>query len=216
MSPGKKAILRVASALVLTAALVSLAQAQRGGRGGAGGSRPSGREADAQFELEREMTIRALEEQLKRPEARSKEHRLAFAQISEDFTRIQLVNNDLLTRAAAPGTVPDPGFVAKSTAEIKKLAGRLKENLVLPEPEKGYKRSDAEVGPGAERLKAALSALGKLVAGFAHNPIFKESNVVDTQLSAKARRDLEEIIALSDQIRKFCEKQAKAEQTPRR
>src|SRR5205809_919754 len=47
--------------------------------------------------------------------------------------------------------------------------------------------------------------LGRLIFSFVDNPFFKEASVVDTQLTAKARRDLEEIIDLSGQIKKNSE-----------
>jgi hypothetical protein len=48
--------------------------------------------------------------------------------------------------------------------------------------------------------------LEKLIIGFANNPIFREANVVDVQLSARAKHDLEDIIELSEQIEKSSEK----------
>ena len=195
-------MLRATAAVVLSAALAPLVQGQRSGRGTS--SPPPTREASAMNELEREMNERSLEER----HSSRRERRLSYAQLSEDFKRIQLVNNDLVA-AASPGSALDFKFVARSAAEIKKLAGRLRDNLVLPEPEKGSKRFQAEVEPEAGRLKSSLLVLGKLVAGFAHNPVFKEPDVVDTQLSAKARLDLEEIIALSEQVRKSSERLSK-------
>lgn len=199
---------RAAAAVFLVAALATLAQAQRRPVTGAS----SNRAPDPQGELEREVTMRALEEQLHKPDNK-RERRLAFVKISQDFTRIQIVNNDMLASAASSRNGPlDLVFMAKSAGEIRKLATRLKENLVLPEPEGNLKRAASEVAPADEKLKEALSTLGKLVASFAHNPIFKETNVVDAQLSAKARLDLENIIELSDNVRKACEKLGKEAQ----
>jgi hypothetical protein len=200
---------RALAAVIMLAALATLAQAQRGGRGPSSSPQPT-REASIMTDLEREMNQRTLEDQLNRPTAR-RESRLSFAQISEDFTRIQVVNNELVLAAARDGAL-DLKFVARSASEVRKLAARLKENLVLPEPEKDSKRLQAEVGPEAEQLKTSLSVLGKLIAGFAHNPVFKEPKVVDAQMSAKARRDLEEIIALSEQVKKSSEKMNKLAQ----
>lgn len=95
---------------------------------------------------------------------------------------------------------------------------QLKDNLVLPEPEKDSKRSKVKVGEGAEQLRSSLSALGELVAGFVSNPIFKGANavdVVDVQLWAKARRDLEQIMELSSQAKKRSERLNKAAQKSR-
>ena len=51
--------------------------------------------------------------------------------------------------------------------------------------------------------------LGRLIFSFVDNPFFKEASVVDTQLTSKARRDLEDIIELSGQIRKTSEQMDK-------
>jgi hypothetical protein len=82
---------------------------------------------------------------------------------------------------------------------------------MLPEPEKGSKRPPVEVGAEAGQLKTSLSALGELIYVFVRNPVFKEANVADVQRLAKARRDLDEIIELSGQVKKSSEKLRKAE-----
>jgi len=51
--------------------------------------------------------------------------------------------------------------------------------------------------------------LGRLIFGFVDNPFFKEESVVDTQLTTKTRRDLEDIIELSKQIKKRSDRFAK-------
>jgi hypothetical protein len=198
--------LRAAASVFLVGALATFVQAQRGGRSGSSSPAPT-RETSMMGDLEREFNQRTLEEQLHRPASR-REAKLSFAKISEDFTRIQVINNELVAAAARDAEL-DLKVVAKSTAEIRKLAARLKENLVLPEPEEGPKQVQTEGGTETVQLKPALAALGKLIAGFAHNPVFKEPKVVDAQMSAKARRDLEEIIELSGQLRKTSEKLTK-------
>lgn len=63
-----------------------------------------------------------------------------------------------------------------------------------------------------EQLKWSVLRLVKLVFSFVDNPFFKEASVVDTRVTAKARRDLEGIIKLSDQLKKDTEKLDKARQ----
>lgn len=198
-----KLMLRGGAALILLTALAPLVQGQRSGRG-ASSPQPT-RETAAMNDLEREMNERTLEERLGTPASR-RQQRLSYDQLSEDFKRIQIVNNELVAAASSRDAALDLKLVAKSAGEIRKLAARLKENLMLPEPSKGVRRFQAEVEPEVAQVKSALLVLGKLVAGFAHNPVFKEPNVVDAQMSAKARLDLEEIIALSEQVRKSSEK----------
>lgn len=133
--------------------------------------------------------------------------RLAVAQIREDFARLQVVNNDL-ARAVSRGDALDPRFVSKSASEIKKLAVRLKENLALPEPEDGAEGRESKVTPG--QLRAALSALDASILTFAEDIASKGVYQIDAQSSAKARRELEAIIALSEWVKKTSEKSKKA------
>jgi hypothetical protein len=135
-------------------------------------------------ERARVFNNRRVEEELRRPAGRA-EPRLAVAQIKEDYVRIQVVNSDLV-RAASQGGALDLKFVAKSASEIRKRAERLKHNLALPEPEHAAERPSAEAGDEEARLRASVSTLGKMIAGFVRNPIFRE--VGATSPSATRRR----------------------------
>ena len=151
-------------------------------------------------------------EQRKLPNQR-RDLNLAWAQIREDYRQIQVVNNDL-ARLVSDGGALDLKHVAKSVSEIKKRAVRLRENMVLPEPAKAAERPKPPSGPEAEQLKSSLSALDGLILAFVNNPIFEQARVADVQMSAKARRDLEDIIEVSEQIKKSSEKLKKfAEKT---
>ncbi|HEX8071783.1 MAG TPA: hypothetical protein VF546_17680 [Pyrinomonadaceae bacterium] len=213
MHPTFKFMAQFAAALALAAAAALPARAQ-GARTATRASSP-GRPTAADMvrdESERELMMRELEETGRRDKTERAGPRPAFAQLAEDFTRIQVVNNELVQAAARPEAL-DLKFVAKSAAEVRKLAQRLKTNLVLPEPgtTPKYARLATE---DDQQMKAALKDLGKLIAGFAHNPVFREPNVVDAQMSAKARLDLEEIIDLSGQVSKGSEKLSKAAPKP--
>ena len=164
---------------------------------------------EMQRQLEREMMERALEAELSSPSER--DLRLALAQLKEDFLRIQVVNHELL-RAASRGGELDLKLVAKSASEIQKRAERLKRNLALPEPEKRPQRLTAEAWREPEKLRSSLTAMAVLILRFVNNPVFKSVTIVDAQLSAKARRDLEEIIELSSQLKKGSEQLHKAAQ----
>ncbi len=142
-------------------------------------------------------------EQRKLPERR--DINLAWAQIREDYRQIQVVNNDLAKSLAGGGAL-DFQYVAKSVSEIRKRAVRLRENMVLPDPAKPAARPAPPSGPEAEQLKSSLLALDKLILDFVNNPIFERAKVADVQMSAKARRDLEDIIEVSEQIKKSSER----------
>lgn len=147
-------------------------------------------------------------EQRKLPEQR-RDLNLAWAQIREDYRQLQVVNNDL-ARAVSAGAALDLKYVAKSASEIRKRAARLKENMVLPEAEKATPPPGPGAGGEAERLKSSLAALDSLVMEFVNNPIFERAKTADVKMSAKARRDLEVIIELSEQIKKSSERLGKA------
>ncbi|HEX8145112.1 MAG TPA: hypothetical protein VF553_21280 [Pyrinomonadaceae bacterium] len=208
-----KFMLRAAAAVLLAAAFAPLVTAQQRERDASADQARMMREERErrmrEYDLrQRALDLRMLEESANRPRTVRREPRLALMQIREDFRRIQIVNNDL-SQAASSASTLDLKFVARSASEIKKLAKRLKDNLVLPKPENASEPARAEVGAEAEQLKSSLSVLRGLIDGFVSNPVFKEPNVIDAQNSFKARRDLEEIIALSDQVKKSSEKMEK-------
>ncbi|MGA9997377.1 MAG: hypothetical protein WBP93_18305 [Pyrinomonadaceae bacterium] len=165
---------------------------------------------EVERELEGERRLRNSDIKATQP-ALSMDQRMIFAQISEDFLRIQVVNSDL-AQAVSRGGALDLKFVAKSTSEIRKRAERLKYNLALPESEERVKRAKIEIGEAPEQLRAAIESLGPMIAEFAHNPVFKQVNVVDARQAAKVRSDLEAIIDLSGQVKKRSEQLHKAEQ----
>jgi hypothetical protein len=207
MNSTSKLLLRVAVAAVLVPALahaVMALQERRSERA----REVRDREMRAREERELQVNLGMLEGASRRRAERYPSRQI-YAQISEDFLRLQVVNADLM-QAVLGGGALDFTFVAKSASEIRKRAGRLKDNMMLPEPEKGPRRPAVEVGADAVQLKASLTALGELIYGFAHNPIFKEANVADVQMLTKARRDLDEIIELSGRVRKSSEKLQKA------
>ena len=143
----------------------------------------------------------------RRRERKKADPKLAVEQLQEDFTHLQMVNKDLvLTTSKSPEL--DLKFVAKSAAEMNKRAERLMSNLALPEPPGGA-RPKPEAMSDSRQVKKSITALGWLVYRFAKNPTFREAEVLDTQSAAKARRELEEIIALSAELKRSSELLAK-------
>ena len=156
---------------------------------------------------EREMTLALVERYHRSGERR--EPRLAFAQIREDFVRLQVVNNELALAVSGVGP-PDFKLVAKSAAEIKKRAERLKLNLALPEAA-GVEKVPASPPPAdPEQLRVALSRLDGIVLRFTNALHAKGVMRFDAQSSARLRLDLEAIIALSGRVKKGSEKLGEA------
>jgi hypothetical protein len=202
------AIFALASTIPLSALGCQDGSGQAGGLVRSGGSRPeSDSERRARDRREREFNLRMAEREGRRPIER-RETRLDLAQIREDFMRIQVINDELV-KSSARADALDPKLVAKSAAEIKKRAERLKYNLALPETEEDVKPAKSEVGAEIGLLKSSLSTLDKLITGFVTNSVFASADVVDAQSAIKARRDIEEIIELSGGIKKSGERLSK-------
>ena len=145
----------------------------------------------------REWTIKTMEKNSGRtPE----ELKLAWSQIREDFKRIQVIDNDLANHRASNENL-DPKLVEKAASEIHKRAARLHGNLMFPKET----AAPGEKSLADYQLNTLLSGMSGLIKRFVHNPVFGEVEVLDLQAASTAKRDLERIIELSEQIRKKAE-----------
>ena len=128
-----------------------------------------------------------------------KEQISLFAQIREDFTRLQVINNEMMQKVFVESKV-DRKLIAATTAEINKRASRLSHNLVLPkiEDKETHKKSNDSRDLS---LHAQLLALDHSIMSFITNPLFKQPNVVDPQHALEARSDLNKIIRLSELLK---------------
>lgn len=123
-------------------------------------------------------------------------------QVKEDFGRIQTIYNDVVLALSAGKTL-DEAFIAKSAAGINKCATRLRSNLALPQSvDKNLERQNQSEDPPLKSVKILLNHISKFVT----NPLFQSPGVLDIELSTRASRDLDEIIHLSERIRKRSEK----------
>jgi hypothetical protein len=144
--------------------------------------------------LERETQLTMIEKDRQR--AVKRDPQLSFAQIREDFRRLQVLNNDVM-RAVSSGGEPNYKSISDSAKEIRRRAARLKLNLVFPEAESKEGSPRLTQSPDASDLKPSVEALDTLIFSFVTNPVFKETGVINARLGVKARRDLEAIIELS-------------------
>ena len=148
--------------------------------------------------LARERQLREIEKPVRTRPAH--EVRMLLKQINEDFEKIQLVSREMVKTVLAADAL-DVKMVQKSSEEIRTLASRLKTNLVLPESE--VVETLPQFAPEPEGVKAAVTHLHRKVRSFVRNPVFQSSSqVVDAQLSAQARSDLETIIELCRNLKK--------------
>lgn len=160
-----------------------------------------------------EFKIPHMEREAARPRT-SEEEKLALAQIAEDYQRIQLINNRMMSGAMSR---PVPNFkdIAEATAEIKRRASRMRDNLRLPVPEKSeaVKNTPPLQVNDAAQMKAALLELDRSIMSFIKNPIFKNTSVVDLEEATKASRELVTIIKSSQLLSKEARKLSKLEPT---
>lgn len=164
-------------------------------------STPPRREDPLQRKLQSVVQLEMLEAAMTRRPTSSTDRNTTLAEVKEDFWRIQLANDDLNTSLSSQSTL-DSRMVAKTASEIRTRAKRLKENLALPRPEK---RAEPQTAPASD-LRSSIASLSKLVESFVSNPMLSQKHVVDATLSLKASRDLEDIIALSGEIKKVAAK----------
>ena len=129
----------------------------------------------------------------------------ALAELQEDFTRLQIINIELVKSINTPRGL-DYKFIAKSAAEINKRADRLRNNLVLPEADRGIETPLPRSATNELQMKKSMLRLGKLIYSFSHNPFFDEASVVETATATQARRELDEIVDLSKLIKADTEK----------
>ena len=129
-------------------------------------------------------------------------HEIRFPEIKEDFEQIQLNNFDLQPSAALPK--PDFRVISKAAGEIVKHAFRLQSNLFTSEPKrKSKKKSDkADENNPPFDLKTQANQLEAAIAGFVKSPMFQNIQVVNSEDSQRAQKELENIIKLSADIQR--------------
>lgn len=137
----------------------------------------------------------------------SKAESLDLAQIAEDFKRIQILNNKMMS-SAMTAAAPDYESIANTTAEIRKRANRIRNNLSLPKgvSEEMDKRPEHKPAVDSAGMKAALLSLDSSIMRFIENPIFQNPNVMDVEQATTAGRDLESIIESSRLINRDAER----------
>ena len=126
-------------------------------------------------------------------------------QVSEDFQRILTRHNELV-RAIAANQSLDYQFISDAMGEVKRRSTRLQSSLKLQKPEPATE--DRETGAVLVGLETRdeMILLCKQIESFVKNPIIEKPGTVDAQALAKARKDLQSIVELSDAIKKQADK----------
>ena len=205
-----RAVVQIFCASVLAATAVVTTRAQNPAQPTVGPTQADQqRGIDPDFE-NRQRDMRLLNKTMnpsdgeKKNAPKRRDPKVVMAEIAEDFTRLQEVNNDLGKAVEGSGPL-NLDFVIKSTAELMERSQRFSDNLGHPEPDKNSKPPKLEALTDVEQLKHALAYLGKLIDDFAHNPLFTDPTTRNAESLVKARRDLAEITRLSEHIKKNAE-----------
>jgi hypothetical protein len=131
-----------------------------------------------------------------------------LAQVNEDLRQLKALSGGISTHAALTDQPLNYHSIVENVTEIRKRSKRLSTDLALPHEEKKDKGEDFKDAEQGE-LRPGLAALNKLLDSFLRNPIFSDAGPIDVQLAAKARRDLDDIIVLSEKLRKNADKRSK-------
>jgi chromosome segregation ATPase len=132
--------------------------------------------------------------------AASERRRSLFPQINEDFQRIQVIHNEIV-RMLQPDKNLNYDRLADLTGDMKKRGARLRENLALPQPEKTETPAQSEAVDDAH-IKKTIADLHDVIVSFVGNPLFKNIGVVDVKAVDTAGESLDNIIHLSDEIKR--------------
>ena len=131
----------------------------------------------------------------------NEKRRNLFPQINDDFQRIQVIHNEMVRMLN-----PDKGFdydrLAELSEDMRKRGNRLRTNLALREPEKGQTQRTHSETIDDNHLKENIADLHDLIVSFVANPIFKNLGVVDSKEIDSATDNLNNIIDLSEEIKK--------------
>jgi hypothetical protein len=134
----------------------------------------------------------------------------ALAHLKEDFTRIQVLRNDIARNLVAHKPL-NYAVIAEQAGEINKRANRLNVYMLARSAENKESSTPAELQ--SDEMIAALVKLCKLVDSFTENPALKNAATLDVKDAQKAKenkanadRDLLAIIKLSETIKKHSDK----------
>lgn len=140
-------------------------------------------------------------------EAENQKHiQEAIAHMKQDFTRIQVLRNDIARNLIAHKPL-DYNLITEQTAEINKRAHRLNVYMLARAPENKEQNNPSDLK--SEEMIGALVKLCKLIDSFTENPALKNAATVDAKEIEKVKedkvradRDLLAIMKLSESIQK--------------
>jgi hypothetical protein len=191
---------------VFSLCLTTTALAQAGKPAGAGPPANINPNIDTRQRQYDESRLRSAELNVGAEEGNQKLLQAAITNMKEDFSRIQVLRNDIARNLIAHKPL-DYKLLSGQTTEINKRASRLNVYMRAHSPEDEKEGNSLE--PKSEEMIDALIRLCKLIDSFTENPALKNAATIDSKEIAKARenkanadRDLLAIIKLSGSLQK--------------
>jgi len=153
-----------------------------------------------------ESGLRSVEMDAANESENEKHIEAAIVTMKEDFTRIQVLRNDIARNLVAHKQL-DYDLISQQTGEIYRRTSQL--NIFMMAQAPGDKEQNDVLDVASDEMIGALVKLCKLVDSFTDNPSLKNAATVDAKEiekaktnKAKADKDLLAIIKLSERIRK--------------
>src|SRR5437660_4680047 len=195
---------------LLAAAIFSLCLAgttmAQGKPAGAGPPRNHNRNLDERGRQVDEGRLRSAQVDAGSEEKNQKLVQAVIVNMKEDFSRIQVLRNDIARNLVAHKPL-DYSLVAEQAGEINKRASRLNVYMRAHAAEAEKENNLPELK--SEEMIGALVRLCKLIDSFTENPALKNAATIDSKDIAKSKedkanadRDLLAIIKLSTSIQK--------------
>jgi hypothetical protein len=197
----------IAGVFILGAAIPSVAQG--GPPAGAGPPPDINPRREDLLRQTNEAKLRSLEIESGEAAADQKHIETAIANMKQDFTRIQVLRNNIARDLVAHKPL-DYGLIIEQTAEINRRAHRLNIYMLARTPDNKEPNNISVLK--SEEIISALVKLCKLIDSFTENPALKNAETIDAKQTAKAKEekakadgDLLGIIKLSENIHKATE-----------
>lgn len=194
-----KGIALTCAALCLAAATEGAAFAQRGRELGSARRQDQMNRQAAEYERDhqnRDLDPASVEA------ADRKRVRATAAQVKQDFESLQAGYNRLVLSLSPKRAAGAGDSLSAVVAEVNKCATRLKSSLALPRPTHEEAQKAQPAAATAAASADPLASLGRHLHSFLTNPLFESPGVLDVGQAARAARDLERIIELSDGLRR--------------
>src|SRR5215475_5982080 len=126
------------------------------------------------------------------------------AEIEQDFQRILILNNQL-AHFLLNNQPLNYEFVSEASAEIKKRASNLQKELALNKPDEDPNQPRTKEFAD-EQIRDAVATLCSHIKNFVTNQIIDKPGTVNAPELARARRDLQNVIDVSSNLKKSADR----------